>query len=119
MNVAQTSAALPRSRPGRLSTVGFVIVLTVDVALALLFAYVRYSRYPQREAVELLGETLGYAGCSMLCPLVGLTGLAAMIAKLAHRPLGLVLFWTLFWAGLTIVPAVLLLLALQAAMSVR
>ena len=101
----------PSARPvGPVYTIGLVVILIADTALAFALASLHAHKYSYQGAAESIGYVVAYAGCSLLCPLVVLTGIAAALSSLIKRPFGSTLIRTLFWSGLTLVPLFLLLL---------
>jgi hypothetical protein len=113
MDVARTTSPAER-RIGPLYTIGLVVILIGDTVLAFTLASLHANRYSKQGVAESVGYTVAYAGCSLLCPLVTLTGVAAALSSLIKRPFGPTLIRTLFWAGLTLVPLFLLLLTASA-----
>ncbi len=102
-----------RSVAGRRNTlyaIGLVVVGLLDAALALLLAFARAHAAANQNTAEMLGYTVGYAGCSLLFCLGTIAGAALLIARLFKKPFGAVLLRTTFWSALTAVPFFLLLL---------
>lgn len=116
MSLPSDSTQPAAARIGPFYTVALIAVLVFDVALALLLAYARANRHPDVGLAGILGETVGYAGCSLLCPLVPIVGIAALVARERKRPIGAILVKALVWCGVTLVPLFLLFMALSSAL---
>ena len=93
--------------------IGLVVVLIFDAALALPFAYFRSHGPAALTRIDVISETIGYAGCSIACPIICVIGIAILIARAGNRPLGPTVVKALFWSGLTVVPLFLAFMALS------
>jgi hypothetical protein len=113
VDVAPAPSASVRT-VGPVYTIGLVVILIADTALAFALATLHAHKYSNEGVAESIGYIVAYAGCSLLCPLVVLTGIAVALSSLAKRPFGATLIRTLFWSGLTLVPLFLLLLTASA-----
>lgn len=113
MSVPPDPAQPPAERVSLFYKIGLVVVLLFDGALAVPFAYFRSNRPANHTLADVIGETIGYAGCSLACPLIVILGIAILIARAGNRPLGPTVVKALFWCGLTLVPLFLAFMALS------
>jgi len=113
MTLAQDPGRPPAERVSLFYKIGLVVVLLLDGALAVPFAYFRSNRPTNHTLADVIGETIGYAGCSLACPLIVVLAIAILIARAGNRPLAPTVVKALFWSGLTLVPLFLAFMALS------
>ena len=113
MSVPPGPVQPPAARVSLFYKIGLVVVLLFDAALALPFAYFRSHGPAALTRIDVISETVAYAGCSIACPIIVIIGIAILIARAGSRPLGPTVVKTLFWCGLTVVPLFLAFMALM------
>src|ERR1041384_7839093 len=104
MSVPPNSVQPPAQRVSLFYKIGLPVVLLFDAALAVPFAYFRSHGPAALTRIDVISETIGYAGCSIACPIVFIIAIAILIAKAGNKALGPTVVKTLFWCGLTVVP---------------